>query len=77
MKSILDYKDEAAMFISRTGASKIGLKVVAMLPHHLTGFEVRGPVQKGGDSGYFLQLIPAPGLGPVRNLTNEALDSLL
>lgn len=77
MKPILEYKDSPALFISRTGASKIGLKVVAMLPRHLTGFEVRGPVQKGGDAGYFLQLIPAPGLGPVRLLTNDALNELL
>ncbi len=77
MKSILDYKDEAAMFISRTGASKAGLKALAMLPKHLTGFHVVGPVTWRGDTGYFLQLTLVAGLGPVRNLTNEALDALL
>lgn len=49
--------EEPALFISRDGASKAGLKLIAKLPNHITGFEVIGPLLDKNDTGYHLLLI--------------------
>lgn len=75
--NILDHKDAPALFISRTGATRIGLKVLTKLPSRVKGFKVSEPVQKGGDKGYHLLILPTdPTVKPMK-LTNAALDLLL
>ena len=74
---ILSHKDTPAMFISRDGASRIGLKVLAKLPSRVKGFKVLGPVQQGGDKGYHLLILPTDPTTKPAKLVNRALDLLL
>ena len=48
---------EPALFISRTGASKAGIKVIAKLPKHIKQFEVIGPIWVSDSMGYHVVLI--------------------
>lgn len=54
-----NYYQEPVLFISRTGAAKIGIKLLARLPYYINSFEVHGPIHLNGDTGYYLYLIPA------------------
>ena len=74
--NILELKDSPALFISKTGAASIGVKVLAKLPSRVRGFDVIGPVQKGGDKGYHLSVIPSDPTTKPALLTNAALDLL-
>ena len=73
---LLGYRDEPALFISKEGASKVGLKVLAKLPSHVAYTSVVGPIQKGGETGYNLVVFPTSKALQPRRLTNQALELL-
>lgn len=53
------YYSEPVLFISRCGASKVGLNIISKLPSHIKGFKVIGPLYINRDTGYYLYLIPS------------------
>ena len=47
------YYKEPVLFISRTGAAKVGLKLLTRVPYYITEFEVHGPIHINDDTqGY-------------------------
>lgn len=66
-----------ALFISRSGASAIGLRLMAKLPNELQDFTVSDQVRKGPEVGHHLKLFfRNPGMNPIL-LSNENLERLL
>lgn len=73
----LTRKGSPALFISKDGASRAGLRVIAKLPTRIGQFKIVGPTQRGGDRGYELLLLPTDLTMKPTKLTNEALELLL
>lgn len=66
-----------ALFISKTGASTAGLRLLAALPNEVDSFEVSKLVRIRDTAGYNLHVtFRNPALNPVR-ITEGHLQSLL
>lgn len=74
--NILNTNDAPALFITKEGANKIGLKIIARIPTKVSGFKVSEPVRVRGDAGYHLIVFPTDPTIKPEKLTDRALELL-